>query len=96
MLGLRSCGALNPLSSCGGEQLEKSSDASRIGNREVEIATMTLPAVDSAGEVFKDSTQNKLTILISRLMENDDSEALRREYSSELVEEAISVLENRI
>jgi hypothetical protein len=29
-------------------------------------------------------------------MEGEDPEALRREYGSELVEEAISVLENRI
>jgi hypothetical protein len=61
-----------------------------------EIDLVNSPAVDSAGEVFTDSTKNKLTILISRLMEGDGSEALRREYSSELVEEAISVLENRI
>jgi hypothetical protein len=61
-----------------------------------EIDLVNSPAVDSAGEVFTDSTKNKLTILISRLMEGDGCEALRREYSSELVEEAISVLENRI
>jgi hypothetical protein len=95
MLDLRSYGALNPLPSSGG-QLENSDYASRIGKREVEIDIVNSPAIDSAGEVFTDSTKNKLAILISRLMEADDCEALRREYSSELVEEAISALENRI
>jgi hypothetical protein len=69
---------------------------SRIGKREVEIDIVNSPAIDSAGEVFTDSTRNELTILISRLMDGDDPEALRREYSSALVEDAISVLENRI
>jgi hypothetical protein len=41
-------------------------------------------------------TKVELTILISRLMEGEDAEALRREYDSELLEEAISVLESRI
>jgi len=95
MLDLRSYGALNPLPSSGG-QLENSDYASGIGKREVEIDIVNSPAIESAGEVFTDSTKNKLAILISRLMEGDDCEALRREYSSKLVEEAISVLENRI
>jgi hypothetical protein len=69
---------------------------SRIGKREVEIDIVNSPAIDSAGEVFTDSTRNELAILISRLMDGDDPEALRREYSSALVEDAISVLENRI
>jgi len=96
MLDLRSYGALNPLPSHSGGQLENSDNASRIGKREVEIDIVNSPAIDSAGEVFTDSAKNKLTILISRLMEGDNPEALRREYSSELVEDAISVLENRI
>jgi hypothetical protein len=96
MLDLRSYGALNPLPSYSGGQLENSDNASRIGKREVEIDIVNSPAIDSAGEVFTDSAKNKLTILISRLMEGDNPEALRREYSSELVEDAISVLENRI
>jgi hypothetical protein len=41
-------------------------------------------------------TKVELTILLSRLMEGEDAEALRREYGSELLEEAISVLESRI
>jgi hypothetical protein len=40
--------------------------------------------------------QVELTTLISRLMQGEDPEALRREYGSELLEEAISVLESRI
>ena len=96
MLDLRLYGALNPLPSYSGGQLENSDNASRIGKREVEIDIVNSPAIDSAGEVFTDSAKNKLTILISRLMEGDNPEALRREYSSELVEDAISVLENRI
>jgi hypothetical protein len=96
MLDLRSYGALNPLPSYSGGQLENSDNASRIGKREVEIDIVNSPAIDSVGEVFTDSAKNKLTILILRLMEGDNPEALRREYSSELVEDAISVLENRI
>jgi hypothetical protein len=69
---------------------------SRIGKREVEIDIVNSPAIDSVGEVFTDSTRNELAILISRLMDGDDPEALRREYSSALVEDALSVLENRI
>ena len=41
-------------------------------------------------------TKVELTILLSRLMEGEDAEALGREYGSELLEEAISVLESRI
>jgi hypothetical protein len=41
-------------------------------------------------------TKIELTILLSRLMEGEDAEALRREHGSELLEEAISVLESRI
>lgn len=41
-------------------------------------------------------TKVELTILLSRLMEGEDAEALKREYGSELLEEAISVLESRI
>src|ERR1700756_4513709 len=95
MLDLRPYGALNPLPSSGG-QLENSDYASGIGKREVEIDIVNSPAIDSAGEVFTDSTKKKLAIIISRLMEGDDCEALRREYRSELVEEAIRELENRI
>ena len=41
-------------------------------------------------------TKIGLTILLSRLMEGEDVEALRRAYGSELLEDAISVLESRI
>ena len=96
MLDLRLYSALNPLLSYNDDELENSDDASRTAKREVEIDIVNSPAIDSTGELFTDSTKSKLTILISRLMEGDDPETLRREYSSELVEDAISVLENRI
>ena len=55
------------------------------------------PAIDSAVDLSAGSrTKVELTKLISRLMESEDPEALKREYGSELVEDAISVLENRI
>ena len=96
MLDLRLYGALDPLPSYSGDQLENSDDASRIGKREVEIDIVNSPATDSVDEVFTDSTENKLTILISRLMEGDDIGALKREYGSELLEDAIIALEGRI
>jgi hypothetical protein len=53
--------------------------------------------IDSTADLFRGPrTKLELAILISRLMEGDDPEALRQEYSSELLEEAIGVLENRI
>ena len=58
---------------------------------------MDPPAVDSITDLFIGSrTRVELTNLISGLMEGEDPEALRREYGSELVEEVISALENRI
>ena len=58
---------------------------------------MDPPLVDSVTDLFTGSrTRAELTNLISRLMEGEEPEALRREYGSELVEEAISVLDNRI
>ena len=96
MLDLRLYGALNPLPPYSGGQLENSDDASTIGKRKVEIDVVNSPAIDAPGEVFTDSAKNNLTILISRLMEGGNPEALRREYSSELIEDAIGVLENRI
>jgi hypothetical protein len=58
---------------------------------------MDPPSVDSVTILFTGSrTRGELTNLISRLMEGENPEALRREYGSELVEETISVLENRI
>ena len=58
---------------------------------------MDPPPVDSVIGLFTGSrTRVDLTDLISRLMEGEDPEALRREYGSELVEGAISVLESRI
>lgn len=53
--------------------------------------------IDSTADLLRGPrTKLELPILISCLMEGDDPEALRREYGSELLEEAISVLENRI
>jgi hypothetical protein len=68
-----------------------------LGEAKVEVDIVDLPTIDSAANLFTDSRANvQLTILISRLMEGEDPEALRREYGSELLEDAISVLENRI
>ena len=65
----------------------------RMGKQEVEVDFVDRPAVD----LFTGSrTEVELTTLISRLMQGEDPEALRREYRSELLEEAISVLESRI
>jgi hypothetical protein len=55
------------------------------------------PLVDSVTDLFTGSrTRVELTNPISRLMEDEDPEAFRREYGSELLEEVISALENRI
>lgn len=63
----------------------------------MEVDFMDPPLVDSVTDLFTGSrTRAELTNLISRLMEGEEPEALRREYGSELVEEAISVLDNRI
>jgi hypothetical protein len=65
--------------------------------RRVEVDFVDPPAVDSAADLFTGSrTKAELTILISCLMEGEDPEALKRECGSELLEEAISVLESRI
>ena len=58
---------------------------------------MDPPPVDSAADLFTGSrTKVELTILISRLMQGEDPETLGLKYGSELLEEAISDLENRI
>jgi len=58
---------------------------------------MDPPPVESAADVCSGSrAKAELTLLISRLMEGDEPQTLRRKYGSELVEEAISVLEHRI
>ena len=65
--------------------------------RRVEIDFVDPAPVDSAADLFPGSrTEVELTTLISRLMQGEDPEALKREYGSELLEEAISVLESRI
>jgi hypothetical protein len=54
-------------------------------------------SVDSAADLFTGSrTKVELTILISRLMEGGDTETVKLKYGPELVEEAITGLENRI
>jgi hypothetical protein len=69
----------------------------KFDKRKVKVDVMDPPPVDSAADACTGSrTEVDLPLLISRLMEGDDPEVLRREYGSELVEEAISVLENRI
>jgi hypothetical protein len=55
------------------------------------------PPIDAAANLSTGSrTKVELTIVVSRLMEGEDPQALKREYGSELVEEAIGELENRI
>lgn len=71
--------------------------AQEIDRRKAEVDIAGLPAVDSAAEEFTGSRAKvELTNLISRLMEAEDPEVLKQEYGYELVEEAISELENRI
>jgi hypothetical protein len=68
----------------------------KLRGRKLEVDFMD-PLVDSATDLFTGSrTRGELTNLISRLMEDEDPEAFTREYGSELLEEAISALENRI
>ena len=69
----------------------------KFDKRKVEADFMDPPPVDSVIGLFTGSrTRVDLTNLISHLMEGEDLEPLRRESGSELVEEAISVLESRI
>jgi hypothetical protein len=69
----------------------------KFDKRKVKVDFMDPPPVDSVTDLFTSSrTRVDLTNLISRLVEGEDPEPLRREYGSELVEEAISVLESRI
>jgi hypothetical protein len=66
-------------------------------NKKFRKIFMDLPPVDSAAELFTGSrTKVEVTILISRLMEGEEPEALKLKYGSEPLEEAISELENRI
>jgi tryptophanase len=68
-----------------------------MGKPKVELDFQNLPANGSATDLLTSSgTKADLTILISRLMQGEETGALKREYSSELVEEVISQLENRI
>jgi hypothetical protein len=68
-----------------------------LGKPQVQVDFVNPPAIDSAVDLSTGSrTKVELTILISRLMEGEDPQALKREYGSELLEEAISELENRI
>jgi hypothetical protein len=69
----------------------------KLRGRKVEVDFMDPPAVDSITDLFIGSrTRVELTNLISRLMEGEEPDALRREHGSELLEEVISALENRI
>jgi hypothetical protein len=53
--------------------------------------------VAPAADLFPGSRAKvDLPILISRLMEGEDPEALTQEYGSELLEDAIGLLERRI
>jgi hypothetical protein len=69
----------------------------KFDKRKVEVDVMDPPPVDSAADACAGSrTEVELTLLISRLMEGDDPEVLKLKYGGELLEEAISALENRI
>jgi hypothetical protein len=69
----------------------------KFDKRKVKVDLMDPPPVDSAADLFTGSrTEVELTTLISRLMQGEDPEALRREYDSGLLEDGISVLESRI
>ena len=97
MLDLRLYDAVNPLPSYSGNELENRDDAQGLARREVEIDTVNSSAINSvADSAVGLRTKVELTKLISRLMGSEDPEALRREYGCAFVEEAISVLENRI
>ena len=66
-----------------------------LGKRKLQVDFVDPLAIDSAVDLSTGSrTKVELTILISRLMEGKDPQALKREYGSELVEEVISELEN--
>lgn len=68
-----------------------------LGKRKVELDFVDPPPVGSAAELFTGSrTKVEVTILISRLMEGEDPETLKQKCGSELLEEAIGELENRI
>ena len=68
-----------------------------MAERNGEVDSGNPSPVESAANLFPGSrTKVDLPILISRLMQGEDPEALTQEYGSELLEDAISVLENRI
>ena len=68
----------------------------RLGKPKVKLDFVNRPAIDSGADlVTASSAKVELATLISRLMEGEDPETLKREYGSELIEEAISELENR-
>ena len=68
-----------------------------LGKPKVEVDFQNLPAIDSGADLFTSSRMKAdLTILISRLMQGEDTGALKREYGRELVEEVISELQNRV
>jgi hypothetical protein len=63
----------------------------------LEVDFIDSPAIDAAADLSTGSrTKVELIIVVSRLMEGEDPQALKREYGSELVEEVISELENRV
>jgi hypothetical protein len=68
-----------------------------LAERNGEVDSGNPSPLETAADLLPGSRTNvDLPILISHLMEGEDPEALKREYGSELVEETISVLENRI
>lgn len=68
-----------------------------LGKRKVAVDFVDPLAIDSPADLsIGTRTRVELTNLISCLIEGKKPEALKGEYGSELVEEALSVLENRI
>ena len=68
-----------------------------LGKSKLQVDFIVPPAIDAAADLSTGSRiKVELTIVVWRLMGGEDPQALKREYGSELVEEMISELENRV
>ena len=76
-----------------GERIRRPMISQGLAERNGEVDSGNPSPVAPAANLLPGSrTKVDFPNLISRLMEGEDPEVLRREYGSELVEEAISVL----